>query len=231
MEQFFGELVALLSKFFEIIFHLDTHLTVLTQTFGYWTYAILFLVIFAETGLVVFPFLPGDSLLFAAGAVCALEGSAIQIEILVPLLIFAGVLGDTINYSVGKFLGPIVFTSDSSMFLNKGHLAKTQQFYERYGPSTIIIARFVPIVRTFAPFVAGIGRMSYRKFITYNVVGAVVWVGLITLAGYIFGNLPVIQRNFHVVIFAIIIISVMPMIVTWWKAKRESRRESLRESF
>jgi membrane-associated protein len=212
----------LITSFIEIVLHLDVHLASMTQSFGAWTYVILFLIIFAETGLVIFPILPGDSLLFAAGAVCALEGSAIQVEILIPLLILAGVIGNTVNYAIGAYAGPKVFRSESSMFLNKNHLIRTQAFYEKHGAMTIIITRFAPLLRTFAPFVAGIGRMPYSKFQIYNIVGAVAWVAGITIAGYIFGNLPVIQRNFHIVILAILIISAMPAMIAWWKARRET---------
>lgn len=218
LTQFFSLIVS----FVEIVLHLDVHLASLTQSFGAWTYAILFLIIFAETGLVIFPILPGDSLLFAAGAVCALEGSAIQVEILVPILIIAGVLGNTVNYSVGSFAGPKVFKSESSIFLNKNHLIRTQAFYEKHGAITIIITRFAPLLRTFAPFVAGIGRMPYSKFQIYNVIGAVAWVAGITIAGYVFGNLPVIQRNFHIVILAIIVISALPAMLAWFKSRRDT---------
>lgn len=222
MEHFFSELFSLILTFIEVVLHLDVHLAVLTQNFGYWTYAILFLIIFSETGLVVFPFLPGDSLLFAVGAVAALEGSALRIELIIPLLILAGIIGNTVNYYVGYFVGPKVFSSESSIFLNRNHLHNAQAFYEKHGALTIVITRFIPIIRTFAPFVAGIGRMSYSKFISYNIAGAVIWVGSITIAGYLFGNLPVIQKNFHFVIFAILIISVLPMVITWWKSRRQT---------
>ncbi len=209
--------------FVGIVLHLDVHLAALTQSFGVWTYLILFLIIFAETGLVIFPFLPGDSLLFAVGAVCALDGSAMSIEVVIPLLIIAGVIGNTVNYAVGSYLGPKVFKSESSAFLNKNHLIKTQLFYEKHGAITIIITRFAPIIRTFAPFVAGIGKMPYSKFQLYNVVGAVLWVAGIGIAGYVFGNLPIIQRNFHIVILAIIVISALPAIIAWWKARSEAK--------
>lgn len=224
MQEFFYEAIELISTFIRVILNLDTHLILLTQNFGGWTYLILFLIIFAETGLVIFPFLPGDSLLFAAGAVCALEGSGLQIEVLAPLLVIAGIIGDSLNYSIGLKIGPKIFSRESSLFFNKDHLIKTQSFYEKHGAQTIVIARFIPIIRTFAPFVAGIGKMSYSRFITYNIAGSIFWVGSMTLAGYIFGNLPVVQKNFHIVIFAIIAISFMPVVHGWWKSRRESLR-------
>jgi membrane-associated protein len=180
---------------------------------GPWLYVILFAVIFAETGLVITPFLPGDSLLFAIGAACAIDGSPLSITILVPLLIVAAVVGDAVNYAVGAKLGPAVFTSETSRFLNRKHLHRTRDFYDRYGGKTIIIARFIPIIRTFAPFVAGIGKMSYSRFFSFNVVGAILWVALMTIAGKVFGELEIVKKRFHVVIFAIIFISVLPAII------------------
>jgi membrane-associated protein len=184
---------------------------------------LLFAIVFCETGLVVTPFLPGDSLLFAVGALAATEGSPIEVVSVALLLIAAAVLGDAVNYSIGKFVGPKVFTRESSWLLNRKHLDRTQHFYEKHGGKTIIIARFVPIVRTFAPFVAGIGRMRYRRFGLFNVTGGVAWVLLFVGAGNLFGNLPAVQRNFHYVIVAIILLSVLPIVFEWWRARREAR--------
>ena len=215
-------MIDLILSFWNIITHLDQYLETWSQSLGGWLYVLLFVIIFAETGLVVTPFLPGDSLLFTVGAVCALPGSSISIGGVVPLLIIAAVLGDAVNYWVGYTLGPKVFTSEKSRLLNKKHLLRTQAFYEKYGGKTIIIARFIPIIRTFAPFVAGIGRMRYRRFFAFNVIGAIAWVGLLVPAGFAFGNLKVIKDRFHVVIFAIIILSVLPAVIEFireWRAR------------
>lgn len=187
---------------------------------GPWLYLVLFLIIFAETGLVVTPFLPGDSLLFAAGALCAVEATGLNVHFLAAILIVAGILGDAVNYAVGFFVGPKVFTSDTSWFLNRKHLIRTEEFYHKHGPFTIVIARFVPIVRTFAPFVAGIGKMKYRRFFAYNVSGALAWVLSFIYGGFLFGNVPAVKQNFHVVIVGIIIVSVMPMVVEWFRHRR-----------
>jgi membrane-associated protein len=215
--------VSFLLRFFDVLRHLDQHLAEWSQSLGGWLYLALFAIIFAETGLVVTPFLPGDSLLFAVGALCALPDSAIGIGATLPLLLGAAVLGDAVNYSIGRRLGPKVFTGESSLLLNKKHLLRTQEFYERYGGKTIIIARFIPIVRTFAPFVAGIGQMRYRRFFAFNLVGALLWVGLILPIGYAFGNLPAIKKNFSLVIFAIIGISILPAVIEIlreWRSRR-----------
>ncbi|HSP98914.1 MAG TPA: DedA family protein [Candidatus Dormibacteraeota bacterium] len=204
----------------DVFLHLDTHLNDLAVSLGPLLYALLFLIIFAETGLVVTPFLPGDSLLFAIGALAAIDGSPIHVGFAVVLLASAAVLGDAVNYGIGYRIGPRVFTSETSRLLNKEHLVRTQRFYERYGGKTIILARFMPIVRTFAPFVAGIGRMRYAHFAAYNVVGGAVWVAAFTLAGYFFGNVPVVKRNFHFVIVAIIVISVIPPVLEFLRARR-----------
>ena len=204
----------------DIFLHLDTHLNDLATALGPWLYILLFAIIFAETGLVVTPFLPGDSLLFAIGALAAIDGSPIHVGFAIVLLSIAAVLGDAVNYGIGYRVGPKVFTSETSRLLNKEHLVRTQRFYEKYGGKTIILARFMPIVRTFAPFVAGIGKMTYGHFAAYNVVGGVVWVTSFTLAGYFFGNVPVVKRNFHFVIVAIIVISVMPPIIEFLRARR-----------
>src|SRR5687768_1635645 len=188
----------------DYILHLDVHLAALVSQYGVWTYAILFLIIFCETGLVVTPFLPGDSLLFAVGAVAA-TGELDPIT-LCALLCVAAILGDTVNYAAGHWLGPVVFQSESSRLLNREHLERTHRFYEKYGGKTIIIARFVPIIRTFAPFVAGIGAMTYARFLAYNVIGGVVWISAFVAAGYWFGNIPVVKDNFSLVILAIIVL-------------------------
>ena len=205
------------SDFLDLFLHLDDKLAEYIQIYGNWIYLILFTIIFCETGLVVTPILPGDSLLFAAGAFAA-RGS-LSATTLIVLLSIAAVLGDAVNYAIGKFMGPKVLTGNGR-FLKREYLDKTHKFYERYGGKTIILARFMPIVRTFAPFVAGIGKMTYGHFAAYNVVGGVVWVTSFTLAGYFFGNVPVVKRNFHFVIVAIIVISVMPPIIEFLRARR-----------
>jgi membrane-associated protein len=197
--------------------NLDTHLAEFVQLYGAWIYALLFLIIFAETGFIVTPFLPGDSLLFAAGTFAAL--GSLDLWLLIVTLIVAAILGDTVNYWVGAWIGPRAF-SGNVRFLRKDYLDRTHAFYEKHGGKTIILARFVPIIRTFAPFVAGVGAMSYPKFITYNVVGAVLWVGLFVPAGYYFGNIPTVRENFTLVILAIIALSVLPIAVEAVRARR-----------
>jgi membrane-associated protein len=209
-----------LTQLVDLFLHLDVHLNNLVIQLGPWMYAFLFLIIFAETGLVVTPFLPGDSLLFAVGALAAAPDSALNLPLIGVLLVVAAVLGDASNYAIGKFLGPKVFASESNWLLNRKHLDQTQAFYEKHGGKTIIFARFIPIVRTFAPFVAGIGRMGYGRFAAYNVIGAACWVPPFLVAGYYFGNLPAIKSNFHYVIVAIIVISVMPAVIEYLKARR-----------
>ena len=201
----------------DFFLHLDKYLPLIIQSFGIWAYVIMFLVIFCETGLVVTPILPGDSLLFALGAFAA-QG-ALNIEILLVSLCIAAVAGDTVNYSIGKFLGPKVFHYPDSRFFKREYLVRTHQFYEKHGGKTIIIARFIPIIRTFAPFVAGIGTMKYLRFISYNVVGGISWICLFLLAGYYFGGIPAVKRNFTLVIIAIIIISVMPGVIEYVRQK------------
>jgi len=193
--------------------HLDVELNSLAGQLGPWFYAVLFLIIFCETGLVVTPFLPGDSLLFALGALAAGAGSQLSLSLLLALLIVAAVLGDAVNYAIGYWAGPAVFRSEKSWLFNKKHLERAFAFYENYGSKTIILARFIPIVRTFAPFVAGIGKMRYPRFFAYNVVGGVFWVALCLLAGYFFGQLAWVKQNFEIVVLAIIVISVLPMMV------------------
>jgi membrane-associated protein len=211
----------LIKHFIDVILHLDAHLNEWTHAFGPWLYLILFAVVFCETGLVVTPFLPGDSLLFAVGAVCAIDGSPLNVFVMMVALIVAAVLGDAVNYAIGNRVGPKVFTSEKSMLLNKKHLLRTQRFYEKHGGKTIIIARFVPIIRTFAPFVAGIGNMGYRRFAAFNVFGALAWViGFLTL-GYTFGNLPIVKKQFHYVLFGIIFLSILPGIIEYIRARKE----------
>jgi len=202
-----------IGKLVDLFLHLDKHLNDIIGQYGTWTYLILFLIIFCETGLVVLPFLPGDSLLFAAGAFAAL--GSLNVFWLFVLLSIAAIAGDTVNYWLGYWLGPRVFHRDNVRFLNKKHLDRTHAFYEKYGGKTIIIARFIPIVRTFAPFVAGIGSMTYWRFIAYNVIGGVAWVAICVFSGYKFGNLEVVKKNFSLVIVAIVLISVLPMLIEY----------------
>jgi membrane-associated protein len=204
----------------DFILHMDVHLNEIISNYGVWTYGILFFVVFMETGFVVTPFLPGDSLLFAAGTFASL--GALNPVYLFLLLAAAAIIGDTINYSIGAFIGPRAFSGEIK-FLKQEYLDRTQKFYEKHGGKTIILARFVPIIRTFAPFVAGIGTMKYRKFIAYNVVGGIVWVAIFISLGYFFGNIPFVKKNFELVIFAIIAISFIPPILEVFKARRESR--------
>ncbi len=213
MVEFFGLISEYGLWFIDVMLHLDAYLAGWVDALGPWTYVLLFTIIFAETGFVVTPFLPGDSLLFAAGAIASIELAGINVHLLAALLIVAGILGDFVNYSVGKYVGPRVFRRSDSWLLNPQHLVATQQFYDRHGNNTIILARFVPIVRTFAPFVAGIGKMAYSRFAVYNAVGAILWVTIFLYAGYFFGNLPAIKHNFHIVIFSVIGLSVLPMVV------------------
>lgn len=213
-----------LTQLIDLFLHLDKHLKPILENYGAWTYLLLFVIVFCETGLVVTPFLPGDSLLFAAGAFAA--SGSLSLTILILSLIAAAVLGDTVNYWVGHFLGPRLLVLKIGRFqvIRPEHLAYTHEFYEKYGGKTIIIARFVPIVRTLAPFVAGLGTMSYGKFMTYNVVGGVAWVVICTAAGYLFGNLPFVQENFSLVVLAIIFLSVLPAVFEILKARSARKR-------
>jgi membrane-associated protein len=207
----------LLRSVIDLFLHLDQHLSRVIADYGVWTHLILFVIVFAETGLVVTPFLPGDSLLFAAGTFAAL--GSLDLWLLVVLLIGAAILGDTVNYWVGAWIGPRAF-SGKVRFLRKDYLDRTHAFYEKHGGKTVILARFVPIIRTFAPFVAGVGAMSYPRFITYNIVGAVLWVGLFVPAGYFFGNIPTVRKNFTLVILAIIALSVLPIALEAIRGRR-----------
>ena len=210
----------LILYFVDFFVHLDRHLASIISSFGGWTYFIFFLIIFCETGLVVTPFLPGDSLLFGLGTFAAL--GAIRIEWLLILLSMAAIAGNTVNYAIGKFVGPKVFHEDNVRFLNRQYLDRTHNFYEKHGGKTIVIARFIPIIRTFAPFVAGIGKMTYLRFTCYNVLGSVAWITLFIMGGYYFGNLPAVKRNFTLVIFAIIVISVLPVVVEYIRDRGQS---------
>ena len=202
----------LIKDLIDIFLHLDKYLSTVIQTYGFWTYLLLFVIIFLETGFVVTPFLPGDSLLFAAGTFASPAlGSSLNIFLLWFLMCTAAILGDTVNYWIGHFIGPRAFSGEVR-FLKKEYMDRTHEFFERYGGKTIVIARFVPIVRTFAPFVAGVGEMSYGRFLSYNVIGGVAWVTLFTFLGYFFGNLPFVKNNFSFVVIAIILISVMPAV-------------------
>ncbi len=214
-----------ISTAIDLFFHVDKHLDELIQHFGVWTYLLLFIVIFCETGLVVTPFLPGDSLLFAAGALAGRSGSALDPNLLFLVLAAAAVIGDTANYWLGKYIGPRAFTSDSR-FLKKKHLERTHDFYERYGGKTIVLARFIPIIRTFAPFVAGIGTMNYGRFLAYNVIGGIAWVALFVYGGFFFGSRKIVQDNFSLVIVVIIILSVLPMVFEFLKAYLAKARRS-----
>jgi len=205
--------MAYFTQYIELFLHLDKSLSAVIQTYGSSTYIILFIVILCETGLVVLPFLPGDSLLFAAGAFAA-KGD-MDITTLFITLCIAAVLGDSINYELGRLIGPKIAKQEKSRYINKEHIAKTHLFYEKYGAKTIIIARFIPIIRTFAPFVAGLGSMSYKKFIQYNVIGGIAWIAICLFAGYLFGNIPLVKQNFTIVIFAIIIISLLPAVIEY----------------
>lgn len=214
----------LAKKLFDFILHIDRHLAEIIAAYGAWTYGILFLIIFAETGLVVMPLLPGDSLLFAAGAFCAKPETGLNVHSMAFLLFVAAVLGDTLNYWVGRKVGPAVFKREDSIWLRKKHLERAHEFFEKYGGRAVILARFVPIVRTFVPFIAGVGSMTYPRFVAYNIIGGFVWIYFFTYAGYFFGNQPFVQKNFKLVILAIIILSVVPIVVEFLREWRKSRR-------
>ncbi|HYB43145.1 MAG TPA: DedA family protein [Candidatus Methylomirabilis sp.] len=204
------------------LLHIDRHLSAVIEHFGVWTYLILFLIVFCETGLVVTPFLPGDSLLFAVGTFAA--AGALDLRLVLLLLSAAAVAGDTVNYAIGYRVGPQIFRKSDTRFLNREYLERTHRFYERHGAKTIVIARFVPIIRTFAPFVAGIGRMSYPRFLCYNVAGGVGWIAILVLGGYAFGNVPIVRRNFSLAILAIIAASILPGVIEVLRQRRRSSR-------
>ena len=208
-------------QFIHNVLHLDQYLEAHVADYGPWIYVILFAVVFCETGLVVTPFLPGDSLLFAVGALAA--GGSLKVHLLFGLLLAAAVIGDTVNYQIGHFVGPKVWSRPNSRWLKREHLDRTHAFYEKYGGKTIILARFVPIVRTFAPFVAGVGSMTYSRFLAFNVVGGVLWVALLLYAGYFFGTRPIVKENFGLVVIAIIVISILPAAWEIWRARRAAK--------
>ena len=208
-------------KFFDMLLHLDKYIDLLIRDYGMWTYLIFFIIVFCETGLVVTPFLPGDSLLFVAGTFAAL--GSLNLMWLLVILSAAAILGDTINYWIGNYIGPKVFQMQNSRVFRKEYLDRTHQFYEKYGPITIVIGRFIPIIRTFAPFLAGVGSMTYGKFLIYNVVGGILWIASFTLGGYFFGNLPFVKKNFTLVIVAIIVISVMPTVIEYLRQRRQAK--------
>ena len=212
----------MISTIIDFILHIDQHLAALSAEYGVWIYAILFLIIFCETGLVVTPFLPGDSLLFAAGGIAAL--GEMNIHLMVALLLVAAILGDAVNFAIGKYFGARLFANPDSKIFRRAYLDKTHAFYEKHGGKTIIIARFVPIVRTFAPFVAGMGNMHYGRFIRYNIIGAVLWVVLFSYAGYFFANIPAVKENLALVLAAIIVISVMPGVIEIIRARRAAAK-------
>lgn len=216
----------ILVQILDIFLHLDIHLNALAASMGPWLYVLLFAVVFCETGLVVTPFLPGDSLIFAVGALASVEGSVIALPYAIIILMIAAILGDGVNFEIGKYVGPKIFSKDTGFWLNKKHLLSAHAFYEKYGGKTIILARFIPIIRTFAPFVAGIGKMSYFHFALYNVIGAAVWVMLFALSGYYFAATPLVKNHFHYVIVAIIIISVLPAVYEVIKAKLDAKKEN-----
>ncbi|MBF0568038.1 MAG: DedA family protein [Nitrospirae bacterium] len=211
----------LLKQFIEIVMHLDKHLGAIANSYGMWTYALLAGIIFCETGLVVTPFLPGDSLLFAAGTISAI--STLKLHWLIIGLSLAAIIGDNVNYWVGRYIGPKVFQYENSRLLNKEYLERTRKFYDKYGAKAVVLARFAPIIRTFAPFVAGIGKMNYRRFIVYSILGSLCWVGIFLSGGYFFGNIPIVKNNFTVVIFAIIIISLLPAAVGYLRHRNEKK--------
>ncbi|WP_319240825.1 DedA family protein [uncultured Propionivibrio sp.] len=207
-----------LAAFIDIVLHLDKYLAVLVQQYGVWIYAILFAIIFSETGFVVTPFLPGDSLLFVAGALAAVGG--MNIMVLLALLVVAAAAGNMLNYHIGRYIGPRVFKWEDSLFFNKAALQKTEAFYEKHGGKTLVLSRFLPLFRTFAPFVAGVGRMNYLRFCVYNLVGATLWVVSLLLVGYFFGNLPWVKQNLSVVIVGIVVVSLVPAFVGWLQHRK-----------
>ncbi len=212
-----------LKQFIDLVLHIEQHLDGLIQDFGPWIYALMFVVIFCETGLVVTPFLPGDSLLFALGTFAA-RPNGLSLAALVAMLTIAAILGDAVNYWIGSLLGPRIFRGEKIRFLNPKHLERTHEFYEQYGAKTIILARFVPIVRTFAPFVAGMGRMTYRRFTAFNVIGGIAWISIFLLGGFAIGNHPRVKANFRYVIAGIIVVSILPMVIEFIREWRRARR-------
>ncbi len=216
----------IIAQVLDIFLHLDIHLNAAAAYMGPWLYVLLFGIIFCETGLVVLPFLPGDSLLFAVGALSAVPDSPIKLPLVIVLLIIAAVLGDGVNFEIGKYIGPKIFSKETGFWLNKKHLNQAHNFYEKYGGKTIVLARFIPIIRTFAPFVAGIGKMTYIHFALYNIAGAILWVVLFSLGGYYFAGTKMVQDHFHYVIVAIIVISVLPAVYEFIKAKYDAKKQA-----
>ena len=212
-----------LSYLIDLVLHLDKHLEAMSKSLGGWLYVILFAVVFCETGLIVTPFLPGDSLLFAVGALVALPETGLSLPLMFVLLTVAAIMGDAVNYRIGRMMGPKIFHSEKSRLLNKEHLLKAQRFYERHGGKAIFLARFVPIIRTFAPFVAGAGKMNYFRFWMFNVSGAIIWVGLFLVGGYVFGNLPIVKKYFSLVMLGIIFVSVLPIAFEWWRDRKQAK--------
>jgi membrane-associated protein len=208
----------MLTTLFYSLLALDQTLVTVAGQYGPWIYALLFFVIFAETGLVVFPFLPGDSILFIAGTIVATAG--LNVHLLVTLLIVAAILGDSLNYAVGHYIGPRIYDKPDSRWFKQAHLQKTQAFYDKFGGVTIIIGRFIPIIRTFAPFLAGVAGMTYRRFLSYNVVGGVMWIGLLVYAGYLFGNIPWVKQNLSLIVIGIVIVSLIPAVSTFVAERR-----------
>lgn len=207
----------------DFILHIDVHLAQMVALYGNWIYVILFLIIFCETGLVVAPFLPGDSLLFLAGALCSMQPDDLNIHLLVLVLIVAAVLGDALNYTIGRFFGEKLFRKPDSKIFKQSYLEKTHKFYEKYGGKTIVLARFLPIIRTFAPFVAGIGRMGYRRLSVFNIAGAILWVVVFAYAGYLFGGLPFVQGNMKLFIVVIVVVSILPGVIEMWRHRKSSK--------
>lgn len=217
-------MIDLIKKLVDFIIHIDRHLAEIIADYGMWTYGILFLIIFAETGLVILPLLPGDSLLFAAGAFSAKPETGLNVHLMALLLFIAAFIGDTLNYWVGHKIGPAVFKREDSIWLRKKHLEKAHTFFEKYGGRAVILARFVPIVRTFVPFIAGVGSMTYPRFLAYNLIGGFVWIYFFIYAGFFFGNQPFVQKNFKLVILAIIILSVLPIVIEFAREWLKSRK-------
>ena len=218
-------MIDLVKKLIDFIIHIDRHLAEIIASYGLWTYGVLFLIIFAETGFVVTPFLPGDSLLFAAGAFCAKPETGLNVHLMAGLLFVAAVIGDTLNYWIGAKLGPAVFKREDSVLLRRKHLDRAHAFFEKYGGRAIILARFVPIVRTFVPFIAGVGHMTYPRFLAYNVIGGFIWIYFFVYAGFAFGNQPFVQKNFKLVILVIIALSLLPIVYEAWRGWIEHRKK------
>lgn len=218
-------MIDLVKKLIDFIIHIDRHLAEIIASYGLWTYGVLFLIIFAETGFVVTPFLPGDSLLFAAGAFCAKPETGLNVHLMAGLLLVAAIAGDTLNYWIGAKVGPAVFKREDSVLLRRKHLDRAHAFFEKYGGRAIILARFVPIVRTFVPFIAGVGHMTYPRFLAYNVIGGFIWIYFFVYAGFAFGNQPFVQKNFKLVILVIIALSLLPIVYEAWRGWLEHRKK------